>query len=652
MSDSENKDLFDKMRPMHNHFQKALNEDIDYSPVFYDQISDSDKRYVEGSFIDRGGAKSISSFEDSFTAREVAMAKLLDTNDPEKIDRFIKEARLTASLQHPNIMPLYDMGTDAQGDPFFTMKLIKGQSLDELVNALNKKETQLSLQERVQIFIKICDAIAYAHSTGIIHLDLKPANICVGAYGEVLVCDWGIAKITGDPEDMDGACLLDPQVYNDATLNGVVKGSPGYLAPEQIEPSFGDKNETTDVYALGGILYYLLCRRKPIDDNNTMESLKKTLAGAILSPSKREADTDIPESLEAVAMKALSLQQADRYQSVSALLKDLNKWLGGFATQAENAGFAKSLWLLSKRHKEAVTLLFLMFIMAIFAVVEIKINEQNALLHAKRAEDALEKYKEQKEKTLIVGKEAAPRLADLTSEELKKSRYDFEKALELANRAIDRDPNLQQAWVNKAMVHFYRQEFNQSTEAFEHIGINHYRKTKFYSFANEYAKQKSDYKLLSVSDLVELMNKLQHIEASYLLAGYAEQHAFTLDDSIEIAIFMLKLTNRNINDLKIDVVKDDKKLIVNLSQTPRLYSLSALRNLPIKNLNIANTSITISLNITKMPLEELNISHTKIKSGDLKAILNIPTLKKLIISKHQYKGFYFPEGTQIKVIRQ
>ena len=652
MSDSDNKDLFDKMRPMHNHFQKALNEEVDYSPVFYDQIADTKKRYIEGRFIDRGGSKSISSSEDSFTARDVAMAKLLNTNDPEQVDRFIKEARLTASLQHPNIMPLYDMGTNEQGDPFFTMKLIKGQSLDELVNSLNKKEDQRSLQERVQIFMKICDAIAYAHSTGIIHLDLKPANICVGAYGEVLVCDWGIAKITGDPEDMDGACLLDPQVYNDATLNGVVKGSPGYLAPEQIEPSFGEKNETTDVYALGGILYYLLCRRKPIDEEDTMASLKKTLAGSILSPSKRETDTAIPESLEAVAMKALSLHQADRYQSVSALLKDLNKWLGGFATQAENAGFTKSLWLLSKRHKEAVTLLFLMFGMAIFAVIEIKINEQEALRHAKLAEESLEKYKAQKEKTLIVGKEAAPRLADLTAEEFKKSQYDFEKALDLANRAIDRDPNLQQAWINKAMVHFYRQEFNQASEAFEHVTTENYRKSKFSTFAEQYAKQKSDYKLLSVSDLVELMNKLQHIEASYLLAGYAEQHAFTLDDSIEIALFMLKLTNRNISTLKIDVIKEDKKLIVDLSQTSGLYSLSALRNLPIKKLNIANTSITIPLNILKMPLEELNISHTKIKVGDLKAILSMPTLKKLIIPKDQYKNIQLPKGSQIQIIRQ
>ena len=650
MSDPSNKNLFDNMLPMHDHFKKALDEQVDYSPLFYDQISNKATRYLEGQFIDRGGAKSICTFEDSFSMRDVAMAKLLDPNDPSQVDRFIKEARLTASLQHPNIIPLYDIGTDEQGDPFFTMKLIKGQSLDELVNAMNAKEARLSIQDRVQIFLKICDAIAYAHSSGIIHLDLKPANICVGAYGEVLVCDWGIAKIIGDPEDMDGACLLDPQVYNDATLNGVVKGSPGYLAPEQIEPSFGEKNEATDVYALGGILYYLLCRKKPIDDSDTMESLKKTLAGNIVLPSKVDLTNDIPESLEAVTMKALSLKQEDRYQTVTALLTEINKWLSGFATTAEKASFSKSLLLLMKRHKEASALLVIMFIMAIVSVIQIKFSEQEALLHAHRAQEALAKYKEQKEKTVIIGKEAAPRLANLTAEEFKKSNYDFEKALDLANRAIDRDPSLKQAWINKAMVHFYRQEFNQSAEAFSKVDDDSFRKHKFYSFAKQYSKDKSDYKLLSVKDLIALMNELQHIEASYLLSGFAEQHAFTLSDRIAIATFMLRLTNRHIQDLKMDIIENKGKLSVDLSLSPEIYSLSALRNLPISKLNIANTRISIPLNILKMPLQELNIRNTKIKASDLHSICKMPQLKKLIIGKHQYPGFTSPP--HIQLIRQ
>ena len=140
----------------------------------------------------------------------------------------------------------------------------------------NGKRKKISDQELIRILMKICEAITYAHAHGIVHLDLKPANIGVGAYGEVMIFDWGIAKILDEGDkDTQNLCLLDPAVYNDVTLNGVVKGSPGFLAPEQIDPEFGDKNELTDIYALGGILYYMLCGRKPIEHSRYRWNLWK-----------------------------------------------------------------------------------------------------------------------------------------------------------------------------------------------------------------------------------------------------------------------------------------------------------------------------------------------------------------------------------------
>ena len=123
-----------------------------------------------------------------------------------------------------------------------------------------------NLQQLMQIFIRICDAMAYSHSKGVLHLDLKPANIQLGEYGEALVCDWGLAKlIHSDDMDSDtGEKLLDPNIYNEGTLDGIVKGSPGYLAPEQIDRRISSKSIQTDIYCLGGILYYMLTKKPPI----------------------------------------------------------------------------------------------------------------------------------------------------------------------------------------------------------------------------------------------------------------------------------------------------------------------------------------------------------------------------------------------------
>lgn len=634
----ENQDLYKNFKPLGNHFQAAFEEKSSKDTLFYDEISNLHDRYQKDSLIDHGGMKQVSSYSDRFTMREVAFAELLDSDNPSNIDRFIREARLTASLQHPSIMPIYDMGLNDDGEPFFTMKLFQGLRLDEWREKINTREAQEeSFQEALQIFVKVCQAISYAHANGVIHLDLKPENIGVGAYGEVLVFDWGIAKIIDDFEDLPTASLLDPQVYNDATLNGVVKGSPGYLAPEQIDSKFGTKDERTDVYALGGILYYILSGLKPIKSNDDLiESLNKTINGEIISPSKR-VDFSIPESLDAVAMKALSLKQDDRYESVDDLLSEVNLWLNGFATHAENASFSRSLMLLMKRHKDVTFILSLMTIIVIYGISQIIVSERRAVKNEQEAIAALELYKNEKEQTKQLGKEVAPYMVnDLLKELSESSTYDFDKALRIAQTTVARDPDFYEARLVLGRTYFIRQEFKLAAEELSLLPASLRQNTKLYELAKKYSGTKNDEDLLETKELLNLMNELKHMQMSFLMAGFAEQKATSVKDKISIAEYMLKVTNKlaaPTMKLKIKVLNDDA-LDIDLSDNPKLSSLSGIRNLKVKKLNISNTSIKITLDLSRMPLETLIIKNSKVP--ELQSLTKLKGLKNLIISKKDY----------------
>ena len=387
-------EFFDNLQDFSTIFSDSLSEEEPPS-VMEQELSEVTDRYIDENQIDKGGMKSISSVTDKMTLREVAIAKLLKTTNKSK-ERFISEGRLTAFLEHPNIVPVYDLGMDGD-EPFFTMKLIEGESLEDLIRDLKNKPERCSIADRMQIFLKICDAVSYAHFKGVIHLDLKPANIQIGKFGEVIVCDWGLAKIIKDQSESRDFDTLDPDIYNDVTLNGMIKGSPGYMAPEQILEKRGSKDEQTDIYSLGGILYSLLTLKPPVNTDELKRSLQFTLEGAILDPQK--IDSSIPAGLSAVAMKALSVEKSDRYKEVTEIRNEVNRWLNGFVTEAENAGFLTSLYLFVKRHKiscyfSAAILMISMISAAIFVIQENKTLEAQALyLQEKRkGPDRCKKY--------------------------------------------------------------------------------------------------------------------------------------------------------------------------------------------------------------------------------------------------------------------
>jgi serine/threonine protein kinase len=339
------------------------------------------KRYEIGQEIARGGMGAILQARQSTIRRAVAMKVILARaeEDPWQRLRFIEEAQITGQLEHPNIVPVHDAGIDGQGRIYYTMKLVKGITLKKVLELLKKEEAaaaaKYSLLTLLTIYQKVCDAVAFAHSRGVIHRDLKPENIMIGAYGEVLVMDWGLGRLfrqrvgrgSAVAEEMASARFEQGDEY--ATMPGTIMGTPAYMAPEQARGELDRLDPRTDIFALGVILYEILTLARPFAGKNGSEILESIRsARRPILPTTFHArgnqatgrprllhlnQSAVPASLSAVAMRALEHRAEDRYQKVEALQADLTAYQNGFATSAEKAGAWKQVKLLIKRNKAA-----------------------------------------------------------------------------------------------------------------------------------------------------------------------------------------------------------------------------------------------------------------------------------------------------------
>ncbi len=329
------------------------------------------ERYDVGEEVGRGGMGQVLQATENPLQRSIALKRLLRSGNKEDQERFIREARITARLQHPSIVPVHELNADEKGCPFYTMKLVKGQTLLEILQSLSRGDSaerrRYPLSALLTIFQKVCDAVAFAHAQPdpVIHRDLKPENIMIGDYGEVLVMDWGSAKVLRK-DDLSDQLLpndheqdeLEAESESDfLTLPGSVMGTPGYMAPEQARGEADSTDERTDIYALGAILYALLTFEAPArlsakeafsferqrqSGENVRSSFTDHVAPLLAEPSARRfrhlPGRKRPESLVAVVRKAMRLEPDSRFRSVKALQADVAAYQSGFATSAEEAG--------------------------------------------------------------------------------------------------------------------------------------------------------------------------------------------------------------------------------------------------------------------------------------------------------------------------
>ena len=308
---------------------------------------DRDEYEVMGEFA-RGGLGRIFRALDHRSGRIVAIKEVLRA-DNDIVVRFAREALVTANLQHPSIVPVYEIGRWPSGEPFFAMKLVSGKSLDELVKAATSTAERLALLPHV---IDVADALAYAHSEHIIHRDLKPANVLVGAYGETVVIDWGLAKnlVTGEetrelpttPSMDDGRMVHADPTDSSETIAGAVVGTPAYMAPEQARGEPLD--ERADVYAIGAMLYQILGGARPYASARTVEEI---LLQIIEGPPRplREFAPELPRELIAIVEKAMAPDARHRYADAKGLAADLRR----FSTGQLVAAHQYSAWQLISR---------------------------------------------------------------------------------------------------------------------------------------------------------------------------------------------------------------------------------------------------------------------------------------------------------------
>ncbi len=346
-----------------------------------DRWERSDRYGLVNNFA-RGGLGQIWLANDVRLRREVAYKEMLPNalkNRP-AIERFLEEAQITGQLEHPCIMPIYDIGYQPNGAPFYAMKFVRGDTLEKVIAAFHElpkdhPEREIRFRKLLKNFLDCCNALGFAHDRGVLHRDLKPLNIMLGAFGETIVLDWGLAKVIGAETESgqapittsteglgpEGATVIqsvnsvqslgqtqsgasvgsasqtgtvsaskrgvvtDVRSVGSQTMMGSVMGTPSYMPPEQALGKLDQLDGRSDIYSLGGILYKLLTNQQPIEKGKMKEVLDRVINNVIIPP--RQHDPSIPAPLAAIAIKALAKERDDRYPTALALAADVEAWM-------------------------------------------------------------------------------------------------------------------------------------------------------------------------------------------------------------------------------------------------------------------------------------------------------------------------------------
>ena len=338
-------------------------------------VVDSNKGFVYG--IHRimrqhvkGGMGMINIAYDQFLKREVALKELFKdtTTDESIVHRFIVEAEITAQLEHPGIIPVHALGLDINGNPYYTMKLIRGKTFQEAIKQYFKAPSEQELKRLVRRFVSVCQTMSFVHNKGVIHRDLKPANIMLSDHGETLVMDWGIAKAYDtNLATESGIALSTSELQNtmehntthpDLTLAGTVVGTPAFMSPEQASPDSQDVGPVSDIFSLGAVLFYLLTGRNAYTGKTSQEVLLKVISTNPPRPS--DVARNIPPGLEAICMKAMSRSPKGRYQTANELVADLCNWLDGEPISAMKETQMERVWRYFRKNRQMSMSVFLM----------------------------------------------------------------------------------------------------------------------------------------------------------------------------------------------------------------------------------------------------------------------------------------------------
>lgn len=591
------------------------------------------KRYAIGTVVAQGGMGAILAAEQSAMKRHVAMKMMLANRDEGDVLRFIEEAQITGQLEHPNIVPVHEIGIDENDQLYYTMKMVRGITLQKVLELLSEglegTVKKYPVANLLTIFQKACDAIAFAHSKGVLHRDLKPENIMIGDFGEVLVMDWGLAKVIGAPDAQfvtpglavsggSGAvasCRSDEGDIG-TTMVGTIMGTPQYMSPEQARGEILDAR--SDIYSLGSILFHLVFLRPTVPGDNAQEIARSVARGEIPWPTARELRAwklphlpggEMPDSLVAVCRKALALDPAARYTTVADLQADLTAYQSGFATSAEHAGAWRQARLFIRRNRAvsiavAAAVLIVAIVTAGFTASVVR--ERN------RAETTLGELRS-----------TAPTFADQAKALVEAGQID--DALGKISYAVKLDPHNPE---------FLRQRAHYLQVALRlRDAQTGYREVLALRPEDESARQnlalcerllaanagKDD---LSKPLLVELVQALlaqgRVIEANPLAQRVGQGTAGT-ETALRARLKSI-MAQPGWNNTRLRT-QPDGTISLNLNDL-KVSDISMLRGFPISTLDVNDSSLTDISAVTGMPIKRLGLSNTSV--SDLSALADSP----------------------------
>jgi len=592
--------------------QEAVGEELPAGTVAYEV----------GAKIGAGGMGSVVAARHPAIRRDVAMKLLAPGSDEATRLRFVAEAQITGQLEHPNIVPVHELAIDEHGRPYYTMKLVRGTTVAAILDRLAREDAEaierFSLVALLTIFQKICDAVAFAHSRGVIHRDLKPANVMVGDYGEVMVMDWGVAKVLDRAVVSAVGAVKEPvstarceAIGAGDTVAGMVMGTPHYMAPEQARAQHEAVDERADIYSLGAILFHLLKLRPPVDGDTAREVIGKVALGQIermpASGIRRAPSTApgaethphlpgkrIPSSLAAVVRRAMSFRPEHRYASVPELQREIAAYQLGFATEAEEASVWKHCALFVGRHQTAtaVAAIGLALVVAVSAGSMV-----NVVRERNRAEQAIENLRRN-----------APHFLDQSR--VLASQQHFFGALAKIDTAILCVPERADFHAQRGNVLQVLRRFDEAVAAYQQVLVLDAR----FPYVRENIALSA--KLATLAKEGPLPQAaLVELDSAWRRQGRAAE-AFSVAAELHVPIReQLPLLRERLR-LWLGVepaltLGADESLTLALTGQP-ITDIAPLRGLPVTRLHLDSTQVRDLSPLAGMPLEELRLNNTPV----------------------------------------
>lgn len=612
-------------------------------------------KYVVDGELGRGGMGVVLRVVDRDLHRDVAMKVLLNDQGDRDRRRFIEEAQITGQLEHPNIVPVHDIGIDANGRMFFTMKLVRGRSLSDVLDLVRRNDPSVSVFTRfrlLRIFIQICNAMAFAHSRGVVHRDLKPSNIMLGDFGEVLVADWGLSRVLpperraaartlakagmsrpvvddpgptpptgelGDLEDRLATVVQSMRSGQETVQGAVVEGTPVYMPPEQARGDLVQIDERSDIYALGAILYEILTLYPPVWGRNIDEVLDNVINHRITPPGARAPERDIPIDLSAIALKALSAEREHRYQTAVGLRQDIEAHLEHRSVSARDDSALEMLGKLLKRNRTA-TLVILVSISVVSVVLSVSFRTVKRERDAARTRGeelvrTLSQLEDEKRNRETEQQLAAPALVAKARQHA--AAKEWQEAVQNTDLALRYDMKLAAAHLLRGQLLVHEHQWAQaSRELAEYLQLSpgDEEARHLAGLCDEASTTETSAVVTAIADRLVRMG----------MGPVAEDLFARGQERVEVYRKQLELAFPGCTSRGFWADKDGMLYLDGLRERQDVSDLSPLASMPIVRLRLARTKVIDLAPLRGMPLTDLDLSGTQVK--DLAPLSGAPLI--------------------------